>query len=1441
MKKSFLSFLFAIAAFLLITFPSGTILAEAETTTISYDVTYRQSDARSMLSMINDFRTGDEAWYWNSDDTTKTTCTDLSALTYDYTLEKIAMQRAAEIAIYYSHTRPNGSTCWTAYNEVSGYFSYTGENIAAGYGSASAAFTGWQETDKNYENQGHRRNMLNSNFNAVGIACVSLNGTIYWVQEFGYTSSINTSATSANDSLTTVSASVDSSNISSVTLTADPTAYSLEVGGATASVPTVTALVYISGIWPSGSSVSTSVSPTWTVDNSTLLSISDGTLTALAPGTATLTASALGTSVSAATVTITAPVSSCTISLDTSEYTYDGTEKKPAVTVAFGTTGLTEGTDYTLSYSNNVNAGTATVTITGMGYYTGSVDKTFTISPKNLEESMVELDTTTSYTYDGTAKEASVTVTDGAVLANGTDYSLSYSDNINAGTAAVTITGIGNYTGNVIKSFAIDPADISGSTVTAVSGEYVYNGTAQEPSVSVTKDSVSLTEGTDYTDISYSNNVNAGTATVTVTGKGNYTGTASGEFTIEQKTLTAAISGTTTKIYDGTTAASDDLSLTLADIVGEDEVSAAAESYAYNSANVAEATTITASGITLSGNDAGNYQLSSTTAAIAATIAKADYSAAEYAQKVVSGQAVSDVSVDLSADIMTGGVCGTPSLSDNNTGFIDSSSLSVSGNAVSFATTSQEDQTMAVITVPVSGCDNYNDYEISIVVTAVDIKLSVDGTITGYTGVAIEDTVITLTLGNKNIKFTDSLTGSWITNLPTGLSQSMERVNDTTVAITVSGTVSEVTSCTLELTIPAGNLADIGGSVKAAGGSLEIEKATYELSLTENAAEFAELTYGYASGSSVTYTFKNTGNQKVSNISAETTTGFTASLSGAEAATSENITVTVTSDTGLSAGVTTGDLILTWTNAEEALTCSLSQTVNKAENVLEIAGDLTKAYDGTAASVTVSATYGSGNAVITWADAEGAALDAAPTAAGNYKVTASIAESDNYKAASVSADYQITLATPVVSLEDKSVTYTGETVSIGEAAVALVNGETYEGDIVYSYYSDAECTEALGQDILPAEAGTYYVTAAIEAFGNYTGAVSEIAKLTIAEAAQSIAYGATEVTKTEGDGAFTNALTVSIVYGTITYTSSDTSVATVDEKGQVTIVGPGTATITAAVSGSDNYTAATASYTLTVNAASKEETETKSETETSTESEITYDFEYNDLLYRLVVVRSVESVSDDLVSAGIDSVETLKSTLLQILVSQVSEVSEENIAYYEVELLVYLDGEWVEADEEHFPEGGITVTLAYPSGTGKTGYTFAAVHMFSKTALGKTAGEYEFPELTLTDDGIQMTLTGLSPVAISWTSDGTETESETKAAAETQTESKTEAATEAQTESETKAQTESETETETESETESSVKTGDDMNVLFWSTMMLLAASCFVMVTIYDRKRKINH
>ena len=146
-------------------------------------------EARKMLSMINAFRTGNDAWYWNSDNSTKTvynTSADnkVEPLTYDYQLEKVAIQRAKELTVYYSHSRPDGSSFDATYPQ--GVYRTCGENIAYGQTSAETVFVAFREDDKNYSGQGHRRNMLNPEYNAVGFACFEVEGVKCWVQEFGY-------------------------------------------------------------------------------------------------------------------------------------------------------------------------------------------------------------------------------------------------------------------------------------------------------------------------------------------------------------------------------------------------------------------------------------------------------------------------------------------------------------------------------------------------------------------------------------------------------------------------------------------------------------------------------------------------------------------------------------------------------------------------------------------------------------------------------------------------------------------------------------------------------------------------------------------------------------------------------------------------------------------------------------------------------------------------------------------------------------------------------------------------------------------------------------------------------------------------------------------------------------------------------------------------------
>lgn len=186
----------------------------ATTTTANYSVVYKQSDARKLFTKVNDFRTGKNAWYWNADGT-KNKCSNLKKLKYDYSLEKIAMKRASEIATLFSHTRPDNTMCFTAYNIE---YMAVGENIAAGQTTSLSVFNSWKEDDFDYNGQGHRRNMLSNSFNCMGCACVEKNGVKYWVQEFAYRNNINTKKTTANNQKSTVSVKYSSDLLYSVSL-----------------------------------------------------------------------------------------------------------------------------------------------------------------------------------------------------------------------------------------------------------------------------------------------------------------------------------------------------------------------------------------------------------------------------------------------------------------------------------------------------------------------------------------------------------------------------------------------------------------------------------------------------------------------------------------------------------------------------------------------------------------------------------------------------------------------------------------------------------------------------------------------------------------------------------------------------------------------------------------------------------------------------------------------------------------------------------------------------------------------------------------------------------------------------------------------------------------------------------------------------------------------
>ncbi|RGF49719.1 hypothetical protein DW015_02180 [Ruminococcus sp. AF37-20] len=149
-------------------------------------------------------------------------------------------------------------------------------------------------------------------------------------------------------------------------------------------------------------------------------------------------------------------ISKASVTLSTSTYAYDGKAKKPGVTVKINGKTLKNGTDYTVSYSNNTKVGTATVKITGKGNYTGSVSKTYSIK-NNFKKATISGISTKAFTGKNITQNITVKY-NGKTLKNGTDYTVSYSNNKKIGTATVKITGKGSYTGTIAKTFKINPA-----------------------------------------------------------------------------------------------------------------------------------------------------------------------------------------------------------------------------------------------------------------------------------------------------------------------------------------------------------------------------------------------------------------------------------------------------------------------------------------------------------------------------------------------------------------------------------------------------------------------------------------------------------------------------------------------------------------------------------------------------------------------------------------------------------------------------------------------------------------------------------------------------------------------------------------------------------------------------------------------------------------------
>lgn len=202
---------------------------------------------------------------------------------------------------------------------------------------------------------------------------------------------------------------------------------------------------------------------------------------------------------------------------------YTGSPVTPDVKVTIGQKELKENFDYTVTYANNVERGTATVTISPVAgsMYTGSKTATFEIGREFTDTTTTIKMITDSFVYTGNEIRPKVAVVFGGVtLTEGVEYAVTYTNNINVGTATVTISALGTYEGSVSKNFTIVRRSITRCSFENVVNQ-LYTGKETTQSVVVKDGNRTLVENQDYT-VTYANNIEPGAASVILTGIGNY-------------------------------------------------------------------------------------------------------------------------------------------------------------------------------------------------------------------------------------------------------------------------------------------------------------------------------------------------------------------------------------------------------------------------------------------------------------------------------------------------------------------------------------------------------------------------------------------------------------------------------------------------------------------------------------------------------------------------------------------------------------------------------------------------------------------------------------------------------------------------------------------------------------------------------------------------------
>ncbi|MBE5926216.1 MAG: hypothetical protein E7270_04565 [Lachnospiraceae bacterium] len=191
--------------------------------------------------------------------------------------------------------------------------------------------------------------------------------------------------------------------------------------------------------------------------------------------------------------------------------------------------------DYTAIYENNINVGKGIITLKGIGNYKGTKIINFNVIGKSIL--LLTYKEIPNQVYQAKSITPEIVIMDGKyTLVKNKDYTVKYSSNVNVGTAKLVVTGMGNYTGTVTKTFKIQARGMTTCIASAIS-DRTYTGKKLTPSVSVKYGTYKLKLNKDYTIVKYSSNKNIGNATIILQGKGNFTGNMTINFNIIPKKI----------------------------------------------------------------------------------------------------------------------------------------------------------------------------------------------------------------------------------------------------------------------------------------------------------------------------------------------------------------------------------------------------------------------------------------------------------------------------------------------------------------------------------------------------------------------------------------------------------------------------------------------------------------------------------------------------------------------------------------------------------------------------------------------------------------------------------------------------------------------------------------------------------------------------------------